>query len=114
MEFQWTRLFYERKIELDRDKDFVIELLTSKIGRKRIHAFVHFLEEGKKSLVDYSDIIIKICKQLLIDDASERELVCGIQEELSKFTIALYDDTCNLTSDQYQLIANQCLHIWDI
>jgi hypothetical protein len=113
LEFPWTRLFYESKIELDRDKDFVIELLTSKIGRKIIHAFVHFLEEGNKSLVDYSDIIIKMCKQLLTDDSGERESVWGIQDELSKLTIALYDDTCNLTLDQYQQIAIQCLDIWD-
>lgn len=53
-----SRLFYDNLIDLDRD--FLIEIMSSGLSRRTLHAFVHYLEEESKSVVEYKDIILSM------------------------------------------------------
>ena len=113
IEFPWTRLFYDKKIDLERDKKFLMELISSSVSRRILHAFTYYLEEERKSLLEYNDIILNMCHYLLDVEIKKDETIWEIEEELSKLIIALYDETSNKEVDEEKVIANECLNIWD-
>ncbi|MDO5519780.1 MAG: hypothetical protein Q4G58_04730 [bacterium] len=113
LELSWARLFNDKRIEYDRDKMFLINLLTSKHSRKIIHAFVNYLEEDNRELIDYNEMIIKTCNKLLQDYKTEKQDYWDVQDELSKLTLALYDATCDNPLERYKTIASECLDIWN-
>lgn len=109
-----SRLFYDDLIDLKRDKDFMIEIMNSGLNRRIVHAFVHYLEEKSKSFVDYKDIIFSMSYHLLGNEVGKFEEIWGIEDEMSKLIIGLYDETSNSTIPEIKDIANECLDIWDL
>lgn len=114
IEMPWSRLFYDEQINLRRDKEFLIMLMSSNISRRILHSFVYYLEKNRVSLVEYSDIILEMGASLLNAERDNNEMVWGVATELSKLIIALYDETSDKQSEKYMEIANRCLDIWDI
>lgn len=114
LEMPISRLFYDNLISLDRDKDFLIELMKSDLSRRTLHAFVHYLEKESKSVIEYKDVILSMSWHLIKNDIERYESVWGIQEEISKLIIGLYDETCGSTIPELKRIAQECLDIWDL
>lgn len=114
LEIPISRLFYDNLIDLERDKDFLIEIMSSGLSRRTLHAFVHYLEEESKSVVDYKDIILSMSYHLIIDGCDRDEGVWGIQDEISKLVIGLYDETVGSQLPEIKNIAGECLDIWDL
>lgn len=109
-----SRLFYNNLIDLKRDKDFIIEIMNSGLSGRIVHAFVHYLEEESKSVIDYKDIILSMSNHLVGNEVDEFEGIWGIEDEISKLIIGLYDETSNSTIPEIKDIANECLDIWDL
>ncbi|MBU5206418.1 hypothetical protein [Bacillus safensis] len=114
LEIPISRLFYDDLIDLKRDKDFMIEIMNSSLNRRIVHAFVRYLEEKSKSIVDYKDIIFSMSHHLLGNEVGKFEEIWGIEDEISKLIIGLYDETSNSTIPEIKAIANECLNIWDL
>ncbi|KOA74495.1 hypothetical protein ACR53_15595 [Bacillus stratosphericus] len=114
LEMPISRLFYDDLIDLNRDKDFLIEIMNSSLNRRMVHAFVRYLEEKSKSIVDYKDIIFSMSYHLLGNDVGKFEDIWGIEDEISKLIIGLYDETSNSTIPEIKDIANECLNMWDL
>ncbi|ACX63346.1 hypothetical protein [Paenibacillus sp. Y412MC10] len=114
LEIPISRLFYDNHIDLERDKDFLIEIMSSDISRRTLHAFVHYLEEESKSVIDYKDIILSIGYHLTKTEIGKYEGAWGIQDEISKLVIGLYDEVSGSTRYELRKIANECLDIWDL
>lgn len=114
LEMPISRLFYDDLIDLKRDKDFMIEIMNSGLNRRIVHAFVHYLEEKSKSIVDYKDIIFSMSYHLIGNGVGEFEEIWGIEDDISKLIIGLYDETSNSTIPEIKDIANECLDIWDL
>ena len=38
----------------------------------------------------------------------------GIDDELSKLIVGLYDETCLLLDEKWKSVSQQCLDIWDL
>lgn len=112
-EFPWSRLFHDKYINLDRDKDFIEKLLISKKGHRILHYFIKYLEEVDVSLLEVSDIIFAVSKELIQSTDKDDEMVWGFQNEISKLVIALYDDSCDKSGVYNECIALECLDIWD-
>jgi hypothetical protein len=53
------------------------------------------LEENALSIVDYADIIIELCENILWMETEELRNQWGIEDEISKLIISLYDETSN-------------------
>lgn len=47
------------------------------------------------SIVDYADIIIELCENILWMETEELRNQWGIEDEISKLIISLYDETSN-------------------
>lgn len=114
LEMPVSRLFYDNRINLERDKDFLIEIMSSNLSRRTLHAFVHYLEEEAKSVVEYKDIILSMSRHLIQNDTKNYEGAWGIHDEISKLVIGLYDETSGDTRPELKCIAQECLDIWDL
>ncbi len=114
LEMPISRLFYDNLIDLDRDRDFLIEIMSSGLSRRTLHAFVHYLEEESKSVVEYKDIILSMSYHLIKDGCARDEGIWVIEDEISKLVIGLYDETCESTLPEIRSIAEKCLDIWDL
>lgn len=113
-EFPLSRMFYDRYIDLRRDKQFMQEFMKTKVGRRTISPFVRYLEKNAVSIVDYSEIVIQLCENVLYMKKEELAKQWGIEDEISKLVISLYDETANSTIIFHKQIAKKCLDLWDI
>lgn len=107
-------IFEDKKIDAERDKEFLQELMKSNAGRRTTYAFTQFLEKGAVSVVDYADIIIALCENVLRMEKDKLREQWGIENEISKLIMVLYDETVNSERKTDKKIAEKCLDLWDI
>lgn len=107
-----SRIFYENEIDLERDKEFLIEIIKSNSGRRSIHALVKYLEENALSIIDFSEIILEVLKSF-VEYEDNQENIYFYGDELSKLVVELYDETEGKEEKEMKDIANECLDIWD-
>ena len=96
------------------DKKFLQEIVGSKVSKKIVWSFIHYLEENALSIVDYADIIIRLCENILWMEMGELRNQWGIENKLSKLIISLYDETSNSEKNTDKQIAEKCLELWDV
>ena len=58
--------------------------------------------------------IIKLCEKFLWMETEELRNQWGIEDEISKLIISLYDETANSEKRADKQIAEKCLELWDI
>ena len=113
LEVPISTLFYNNLIDLDRDKDFLIEIMDSNMSRRTVYGFVHYLEQESKSIIDYKDIVISMSHQI-ITNRNVDTTAWGIDDEVSKLIIGLYDETSESSLKEMKIIAEECLTLWDL
>ncbi|WP_143709813.1 hypothetical protein [Paraclostridium bifermentans] len=113
LEFPLNRLFYDNLIDLERDKEFLIEIMKSNSGMHIISSFVKYLEANAKSIIEYKDIILTLSWSIVKNYSQLIDYRWGVDNELSKLIIALYDESFEYTSSELRLVSDQCLEIWD-
>ena len=107
---QLARLFYDEYIVIGRDKDFLLELVNTNVGKHFISGFISFLEKQSVSIIDFADIIIVFCRKILNNSGDEIEDIRMRDNSISKLIISLYDEAINTRKD----IALQCMDLWDV
>lgn len=107
-----SRIFYDRDIDLKRDKEFLIEITKSNSGRRSIHALINYIEENALSILDFSQIILGVLKSF-VDEEYNQENIYFYGDELSKLVVGLYDETEGKPEREMRNLANECLDIWD-
>ena len=75
---------------------------------------MHFLTESAVSLVDYSDIIIELCENVLSMDNDELQKQCGLTASISELIITLYDEISNSNITAQKKTAQKCMDLWDV
>lgn len=108
-----SRLFYDNLVDLDRDKDFLIEIVGSDLSRKLVHSFVRYLENESKSIIDFEEIILSMGTNI-VQFRDKNNDYWGVEDEISKLIIGLYDETTNLKSPKMKAISDKCLDLWDL
>lgn len=103
------RLFYDNLINLDRDKEFLKDIMKSTTGRRSIH----YIDENAVSILDFKEIIIESIKSILENSEQEKENIYYYGDELSKLIVGLYDETVGKKQNDMKILSNQCLDIWD-
>lgn len=114
VEFPLSRMFYDKYVDAKRDREFLHEFMKAQVSRRTIYAFVNYLEESAISIVDYADIIIQLCENVLQMEVETLREQWGIEDEISKLIISLYDETANSSRMTDKQIAGKCLDLWDI
>lgn len=110
----YSRLFIDDLINLKKDKDFLIEIMTSNLSSKLVYTFVNYLEKEAKSIIDYKDIIIALSHNVIDANCNNYKKHSAIGDKVSKLIIGLYDETSSSTVSEIKNIANECLDIWDL
>ncbi|WP_285141975.1 hypothetical protein, partial [Lactococcus petauri] len=115
LEWIFSRLFHDDNIDFIRDEAFLNEMINSKLGRKSIHYFVNYLENEARSIIDYSDFILSLSRGV-IEKAKEGDdtNIWGLDDEVSKLVIGLYDEVCGSKLPEKRRIADECLELWDL
>jgi hypothetical protein len=114
LEMPISRLFYDKLIDLERDKEFLIEIMNTDLSRRTLHAFTHYLEQESKSVIDYKEIILSMSRHLIHNKDKKYDGIWGIQDEISKLIIGLYDETSGNKTPELKNLAQECLNIWDL
>ena len=110
LQFPLFRIFNQKYIDITYDQEFLKELMKSKISRKLVQLFVHYLGDNAISIIDYKDIILQLCENILQMKLEDLKQQWGLEDDISKLIISLYDETIN-TDKQ---IADKCMDLWDI
>lgn len=113
LDHTWARIFYDERIELKRDKEFLKKLMSSDVGGKLLYVFMDYFKKGQK-LYDYAEIIIDTGKSMFQDQKKVLDADYLIEYNLSKLMIALYDEVCNTDIEKNKEYEAQCLDIWDL
>ena len=114
VEFSLGSMFYDNLVDVERDSEFLKTIMKSKVSRRMVYSFVHYLEENAYSVIDYAEVIIALCESVLSAPKGELERQWGIESDISKLIIALYDETANSYKEVEQKIAEKCLGLWDV
>ena len=114
LEFPLIHIFSKEYIKLEDDKKFLQAIVSSKTSKKIVRSFTHYLEENALSIVDYADIIIKLCENILWMETEELRNQWGIEDDISKLIISLYDETASSEKRVDKQTAEKCLELWDI
>lgn len=94
-----SKLFRSDYIDLNRDKEFLLKVMDSNMSRRTVHSFVMYLEQESVSIIDYSDIIIAMSYQIIMNRDS-CDNYWGIDDEISKLVVGLYDETSESSVDE--------------
>lgn len=113
LEHTWARVFYDERVELKRDKEFLRKLMSSDVGGKLLYVFMDYLKKGQR-LSDYAKIIIDTGKSMFQDQKKVSAADYLIEYNLPKLMIALYDEVCNTDNEKSKEYEAQCLDIWDL
>lgn len=103
-------IFYEDYISISRDKEFLLKLVETNAGKKIIAIFVNYLERTATQIIDFSDVILKLCDNILSNTINELNEIGMIEDDLSKLIINLYDESIEIDPD----ITLRCMELWDI
>lgn len=112
--FLLSGMFREKLVDVERDANFLLEIMKSKANKKMVYSFVHFLEENACSIKNYAGIVLTLCNSMLEMDSESLAKQWGIQNNISKLIIALYDECADSQRESDRQIAERCLELWDI
>ena len=110
-DFLWGKLFRDKLVDLELDKDLICNVLKSKIKRRVLSDFVNLVSEQRK-LKEYYEVILEVTISAL-DNRTDMVGYWSVDIELSKLIIALYDVTANSVDGEDKVIAGKCLDVWD-
>lgn len=113
LEVPISSLFYNNRIDLSRDREFLLEIMDSDMSRRTVHGFVHYLEQESKSIIDYKDIVVSMSYQI-INNRNVDDNMWGIDDEVSKLIIGLYDESSEFSNDEMRKVSEECLNLWDL
>lgn len=114
VEFPLGSMFYYNLVDVERDSEFLKTIMKSKVSKRMVYSFVHYLEENAYSVISYAEVIIALCENVLSTPREELDKQWGIEGDISKLIIALYDETANSDKEVEQKIAEKCLGLWDV
>ena len=114
VEIPLSKMFCDKYVDVKNDREFLREFMKTRVSRRTVRAFVHYLEENAIFIVDYADIIIQLCENVLLMEIETLRKQWGIEDEISKLIISLYDETANSSKMADKQIAGKCLDLWDI
>lgn len=114
LEFPISRIFYDNLIDIERDEEFLKNLVSFKSSKKIVSTFVRYLEKSNQPIIAYKDVIFAMSYNIIENNLDSEGYIYGLNEEISKLIIGLYDEASEEKNEEMKAIANECLRIWDL
>ena len=108
-----SSIFKNKYIDINRDKDFLFEVIKLDLSKMTIYSFVRYLQRENIYLVECKDIIFDICHQL-IENPEKYNNFYHVEDELYKLIVGLYDEVLGSQKDELKLVREECLKVWDL
>lgn len=77
VEIPLSKMFCDKYVDVKNDREFLREFMKTRVSRRTVRAFVHYLEENAIFIVDYADIIIQLCENVLLMEIETLEKAMG-------------------------------------
>lgn len=105
LEFPLIRIFSKEYIKLEDEKKFLQDIVGSKASKKIVWSFINYLEENVLSIVDYADIIIKLCELYQTNKSNISKHIKNILEEgeLEKISVVRKFRTTGADGKNYNI-----------
>jgi hypothetical protein len=113
IEWALSRILIDDLLDLDRDKDFLCHVLSSKSSKKIAYLFAEYLEKSTQPISAFAELIFNLSNSVITNPNSTNE-VLSAEDEISKLIIGLYDETCGLSDENNREISSKCLDVWDL
>jgi len=113
LEFPLSRLFFDKIIDLSRDRDFIIELMTSEGGKRIWYHFISYLDEEASKISEYQDFVLDACTNL-IENTTKSEDVWLMSKEIITLLAKVYDEHSDKSLVEASPISQKCLDLMDI
>ncbi|MBD5643890.1 hypothetical protein HYH96_08260 [Clostridium botulinum] len=114
LEFPICRIFYDNLIDIERDEEFLKNLVSFKSSKKIVSAFVRYLEKSDQPIIAYKEVIFAMSYNIIENNFDSEGYIYGLNEEISKLIIGLYDEASQEKNEEMNAIASECLCIWDL
>ncbi|MDU2680616.1 MAG: hypothetical protein E7C50_01905 [Clostridium sp.] len=114
LEFPISKIFYDNLIDIERDEEFLKNLVSFKSSKKIVSTFVRYLEKSNQPIIAYKDVIFAMSYNIIENNLDSEGYIYGLNEEISKLIIGLYDEASEEKNEEMKAIANECLRIWDL
>jgi hypothetical protein len=113
LENPFSRLFFDKRLKLNRDKDFIISLMKSNFGNKLLYNFARYFRSDISTLYEYQDMILSVSRHML-ESTDENRNMRSFENDMSNLIIRLYDETALSSMETRKSVAQECLNLWDI
>ena len=100
------QLFYQQRIQIGRDRQFLIDLMKSPQGPPLLHSFFYYLRESDSDLLDYAEVVQAIGDGVAGESDQKQHIF-----EMDSFigcVIRLFEKG----KDDHRIRA-MCLDLWD-
>lgn len=110
-EYLWGKLFRDKLVDASQDKELIDLILKSKIKKNVLSHFFEYVFE-KNILKQYANSIFELSISIL-EKPDEVKYIWGVDTELLKMILGLYDETSNSINPDDVEISLKCLDLWD-
>ncbi|MBP0983317.1 MAG: hypothetical protein J6A19_06285 [Oscillospiraceae bacterium] len=104
--FAFSQLFYDNYVDLDRDEDLLLKLLSAKLKEHHLHTILDYINTNAQDIERYAKILHSICEGMLKNEMRDTDTIAN---DLIKSVIKLLD-----ANKHNPEIKAQCLEMWDI
>lgn len=104
--FAFSQLFYDNCVDLDRDEDLLLKLLSAKLQEHHLHTILDYINTNAQDIGQYTKILHSLCEGMLKNEMRDTDTIAN---DLIKSVIKLLD-----TNKHNPEIRAQCLDMWDI
>ncbi|MCT4584475.1 MAG: ATP-binding protein [Peptostreptococcaceae bacterium] len=111
--FYIEKLFLEGRIDLKKDRNFLIDVVKFKKNKRLVEYFVEYISDNSISVMDFKEIIISLVENIINNSKDSDYSIYYISDEISKLILSLYEETKNKKEKINKKTNIKCMDIID-
>lgn len=109
--FNSYRIFNSKRINLEKDKEFLLQICMKKNSKKTVGAFVNYVNKEAISLLDYKEFIFELADGCIDNYSSDNYDLSLDLEDLVGLIVKIFDEVYENKSEIK--VIKKCLDLWD-
>lgn len=109
--FNPYRIFNSKRINLEKDKDFLLQICMKKNAKKTVGAFVNFVNKEAISLLEYEEFIFELADGCIDNYSNDNYDLSLDLEDLVGLIVKIFDEVYENKNEME--VIKKCLDLWD-
>lgn len=109
--FNSYRIFNSKRINLEKDKEFLLQICMKKNAKKTVGAFVNYVNKEAISLLDYKEFIFELADGCIDNYSSDNYDLSLDLEDLVGLIVKIFDEVYEDKNEIKNI--KKCLDLWD-